>query len=134
MKKTLILLAAALVAAVTLTAAASSSDNAGLQGTVSFESASMPALNFTMPLHRAADIYPLVPDNIREICAREYATVRTRCQSSSDFRHEGVKVRVQQQPGTSALTVSLSSSGYTVTASNVRWQDLDALFAAGGGE
>lgn len=127
MKKTLILLVAAVVAAITLTASVTASDGAVREGTLSFESAAAPALNFTLPMHRAADIYPLLPANITGICAREYDSVRRKCQTSSNFTHEGVKVRVKPSNG-STVTIELSVSGYKITAADVSWEELDRLF------
>ena len=128
MKKFIVILVAAF-AAITLTAAISASDSVPSRGTVSFESASMPVLNFTMPFQRAEGIYSLLPGNIRDICAREYSAVKGKSLSSSRFAHEGVSVRVRNNGPT--LTVELSALGYKVTADSVTMEELDRLF---GGE
>jgi hypothetical protein len=128
MKKIIVILVAAL-AAFTLTAAVSASNSVPSQGTISFESASMPVLNFTMPLQRAEGIFSLLPGNIRDICTREYKVVKGKSLSSSRFTHEGVSVRVRDNGPT--ITVELSTRGYKVTADNVTMEELDRLF---GGE
>lgn len=125
MKKFFVLLVAA-AAALILTASISASDNTPSQGTVSFESSSFPALNCTMSIQRVENIYSLLPDNVRDICEREYKEVRTKCNSSSRFTHEGVSVRVMNDGTT--ITVELSVKGYTVTANNVTMEELDRLF------
>lgn len=125
MKKIIVILVAAL-AAITLTASISASDSVPSRGTVSFESASMPVLNFTMPFQRAEGIYSLLPGNIRDICAREYRTVKGKCLSSYRFTHEGVSVRVTNNGPT--VSIELSAQGYKVTADNVTLDELDRLF------
>lgn len=128
MKKIIVLLVTA-IAAITFTAAVSASDSISSDGTVSFESASMPVLNFTMPFQRAESICNLLPSNLRDICAKEYKTVRSKYGYSSRFTHEGVSVRVMDNGQT--VTVELSAQGYKLTAGNVTWEELDRLF---GGE
>ena len=132
MKKTLIILLAALIAAITLTAFVSASDSAQWQGTVTFESSAMPSLNFAVPLKRVADIYPLVPENIIGICSGEYETVRKKCNSSSSFIHEGVKVRKIKDDGTS-VSLELSLPGYEVTVKDALWENLDQIFIGANG-
>ena len=133
MKKTLIVLVAAAIAAITLTASVAASDSAHGQGTVSFESKSLPSLNFTMPLRQAAQIYSLAPENIRTICDGGYKTVRDKCLSSSRFSYAGVQVRKVDDNG-AATTIELSSPGYKVTIKNVLWDDLDRIFIGTGGQ
>ena len=127
MKKIFILIVAA-VAAITLTAAVSASDSVPSQGTVSFESASMPALNFTMPFQRASEIYGLAPGNIRDLCESGYKAVKSKSLSSSRFTYQGVGVRVNRNGST--LDVELSYGGYKIIASNVTMEELDRLFNA----
>lgn len=133
MKKTLIVLVTASIAAITLTASVAASDNAHGQGTVSFESRSLPSLNFTMPLRQAAQIYSLAPENIRTICDGEYKAVRGKCLSSSRFSYAGVQVRKVDDNGTVA-TIELSMPGYKVTIKNVLWDDLDQIFIGADGQ
>ena len=133
MKRTIILLVAAVAAAITLTASVSASDNAHRQGTVTFESSAMPALNFTIPLKRVADIYPLVPENICGICSGEYETVRNKCHSSSNFTHEGVRVRKIQDNG-KTVTLVFTLPGYKITVKDALWEDLDQIFVGTNGQ
>ena len=133
MKKTFILLVAVLVAAVTLTASVSASDSAQWQGTVIFESSAMPALNFTVPLKRVDDVYPFIPDNISEICSGEYETVKKKCNSSSRFTHEGVRIRKIQDDG-KTVTLEFTLSGYKVTVKDALWENLDRIFIGANGQ
>jgi hypothetical protein len=133
MKRTIILLVAAVAAAITLTASVSASESAQWQGTVTFESSAMPALNFTVPLKRVADVYPLVPDNICGICSGEYETVRKKCDSSSRFTHEGVRIRKIQDDGTT-VTLEFALSGYKVTVKDALWENLDQIFIGANGQ
>ena len=127
MKKIIVLLVTA-IAAITFTAAVSASDSVPSQGTVSFESASMLALNFTVPFQRAESICSLLPSNLRDICAKEYRTARSKYGTSSRFTHKGVSVRVMDNGQT--VTLELSNQGYKLTAVNVTWEELDRLFTA----
>ena len=127
MKKIIVLLVTA-IAAITFTAAVSASDSVPSQGTVSFESASMPALNFTVPFQRAESICSLLPSNLRDICAKEYRTARSKYGTSSRFTHKGVSIRVMDNGQT--VTLELSNQGYKLTAGNVTWEELDRLFTA----
>ena len=126
MKKTIIILIA-VVAAVSLTASESASDNNRSKGVISFESSAMPALNCSMSIQNASNIYKLVPGNIREICEEEYIKVSDKCSRYARFTHEGVNVTVVQNDGTTA-TIVFSVPGYKVTAEDVSWQDLDIIF------
>ena len=71
MKKYIIIVIAAIVAAITLCSATSSLGDSATKGTVQFESAAIPALNFVMPLSRAQDIFRLMPDTITTLCDRQ---------------------------------------------------------------
>ncbi len=137
MKKFFILFVAAVAAALTLTAAVSAPDSASAsghwEGTVSFESAAMPALNCSMPLGRVASLYELAPENINGLCAREYETIRQRLRSSSSFTYQGVRVRKLQDSG-KTVTLELSFQGYKLTVKDALWEDLDHLFASLNGE
>jgi hypothetical protein len=126
MKRILIIALVAVAATVTLCSATSAfSDNAS-NGTVQFESTSMPSLNFTMPVSRAGDIYRLMPESVTAICVNEYEAVRSKSLQSSSFTHEGVKIR--KTGDDSSMTFVFSVPGYKVTVSEVSWEDLDLLF------
>ena len=125
MKKTLLFVFAAIFAAV-LSASSGASDNYRTEGKVSFESSKMPALNCTLSIDRARDLYWLIPANICDLCTKEYAAVRNKSNNSSHFKHEGVDVRITEIER--KLTVELSYDGYKVVASNVTWAELDNIF------
>ena len=127
MKKTLILLAAALVATLTLTASVGAYDEAHGIGTVTFESQALPELNFTMPMNQAAQIYRLVPDNIKAMCSREYEVVRGKCSTSSRFTHEGVRIRKVEDNG-ATVSLEFSMSGYKLLVKNATWEEMDQMF------
>lgn len=127
MKKYIIIVIAAIVAAITLCSATSSLGDSATKGTVQFESAAIPALNFVMPLSRAQDIFRLMPDTITTLCVSEYEAVRSKCNQASRFTHEGVSVQwTGKDPD---LTISFAVSGYKLTVSDVSWGDLDVMFA-----
>ena len=123
MKKFILISIAAIAAAVVLCSATSSPT---ANGTVRFESSSVPALNFTMPASRAMDIYRLLPESVTTVCTDEYGTVREKCLRSSSFTHKGVKV--QRTGENSSMTIILTVSGNEITLSGVSWEDLDLLF------
>ena len=93
MKKFIIITLAALVAAVTLCSATANLSGITSTGTVRFESSSVPALNFSMPMSRAAEIFRLMPESVTSVCVNEYAAVRDKSLRSSSFTHQGVKIR-----------------------------------------
>ena len=93
MKKFIIFTLAAIVAAVTLSSATINLTGSTSNGSVRFESSSVPALNFTMPVSRAADIYRLMPDSITALCGSEYEAVRAKSFKSTSFTHQGVTVK-----------------------------------------
>lgn len=126
--KKIIIVIAAVAATLALSAFASAPENASSQGEVSFESASMPALNCTVSMEHARSIYRLIPSNITEICEKEYASVQKKCYSRTHFTHEGVDVRVTDNG--ECITVVFSVPGYRVTAKNVTWAELDSMFNA----
>lgn len=128
MKKFIIITIAAIVATVTLCSASSSLTGNSSNGTVRFESTSIPALNFSMPVSRATDIFRLMPESVTFACINEYEAVRKKCLHSSSFTHEGVKVRVTGE--NPSMTFNFSFPGYKVTVSDVSWEDLDVLFAS----
>ena len=131
MKKFFILAVAALAAIVSVSVMSSSvkaNDEIPSEGTVSFESSAMPVLNFTMPIGQAKNIYRLVPSNIADICAKEYTTIKQKCNSSSDFTYEGVRVKVKKDG--SSLTFVFSLNGNKLTASDVTWTELDTIFGS----
>ena len=125
MKKTLLFVFAAILAAV-LTASSGASENYRTEGKVSFESSKVPALNCTLSIDRARDLYWLIPTNICDLCTKEYAAFRNKSNTSSHFKHEGVDVRITEKER--SITVELSYSGYKVVASDVTWADLDNIF------
>ena len=128
MKKFIIITIAAIVAAVTLCSASSSLTGNSSDGTVRFESTSIPALNFSMLVSRATAIFRLMPESVTSACINEYQTVRRKCLRTSSFTHEGVKVRMTGE--NPSMTFDFSVPGYKVTVSDVSWEDLDALFTA----
>ena len=132
MKKFLVIAVAA-IAAVALTASVSASDNDATEGTISFESASMPSLNCSISMKDAISLYRYVPGNIVGICGEHYTAVRNKCFQSSSFTHEGVKVRVRQSNG-DRVTIELSVPGYKITANDVSWDDLELMFIGLNGE
>ena len=127
MKKTLLIVIAALAATVVLCSAVSGHSGNASTGTVSFESARMPALNCSMPMATADRIFQLLPGNIVHLCKDEYKAVRGKCNRSSRFTHEGVSVRVTRNDG-ATVSVEFSVPGYKVTAQDVSWAELDDLF------
>ena len=126
MKKIIIIAIATLVAAAALSASVRASDGSSSEGTVSFESSAMPMLNCTVSILHARDLYRMIPANISDLCADEYAAVRMKCSSRSHFVHEGVDVSVKESGGN--VTIVLGVPGYKVTASNVTWEELDRMF------
>lgn len=126
MKRILILSIAAIAATITLCSAASSLSGNSSNGTVRFESSSTPALNFTMPVSQATNIYRLMPESVTRLCDSEYEAVRNKCLRSSSFTHEGV--RVTKTGDNPSMTFVFSVPGYKVTVSDVSWEDLDFLF------
>ena len=126
MKKILILAVAAAATIATLTAFASKSGLTSPEGRVSFESAALPALNCSVSLGHAMQMYNLVPGNIAEICRKEYVAIRQKCNSRSHFTHEGVDVRITDNGKT--VTIEFRASGYKVVASDVTWTQLDNMF------
>ncbi len=125
MKKITVIAIAAL-AAIALTASVSASDSIPSEGKVSFESASVPALNCTMSIDKVRDIYWLVPGNIEDICRKEYVAVRNKCNTKTHFTHEGVDVNVKENGR--SVTIEFRFSGYKIVASDVTWAELDNLF------
>jgi len=128
MKKTIILAIAAIAATIALCSFVAAEENIPSSGTVTLESVSVPALNFSMPVSRAVQILDLMPDSIIDACWQEYKAVRTKCNTSSRFTHEGVQVRVTDRNG-STVSVEFSVPGYKVSANDVSWTELDAFFA-----
>ena len=126
MKKILVLAIAAIATIATLSAFASTSDSNSPKGKVSFESAAMPALNCSVSIGHAMDMYRLVPGNIEDICRKEYVAIRQKCNSRSHFTHEGVDVRIKDNGKT--VTIEFRPSGYKVVASDVTWTELDNMF------
>lgn len=126
MKKAIIIIAAA-IAAIAFTASISASGNIPSQGVVSFESSAMPALNCSMSLQNARNLFVLIPGNIQDICREEYKNVSNKCSRSSSFTHEGVYVRVTRNDGQSA-TIVFTVPGYKITAQDVSWKELDGMF------
>ena len=126
MKKFFILLIAAVAATLTLCSASAALNGNDINGTVRFESDAIPALNFSMPVSRAADIFRLVPDSVAGVCVREYEAVRAKCDRASRFTHEGVSVR--RTGDDASMTFEFAVAGYRLTVSDVSWADLDYLF------
>lgn len=95
-------------------------------GTVQFECTEMPALNFTMPVSKAAEIICLMPESVAGVCYQEYQAVREKCSRSSAFTHEGV--RVQCTGADPSVKIVFSLKGYRLTVSGVSWETLDRMF------
>ncbi len=127
MKKTILIVIAALAAIFVLCSAATAFSENASSGSVSFESTQMPALNCSMQMAAASQIFHLLPGNIADMCRNEYKAVRGKCAQSSSFTHEGVRVRVTENNGTT-VSVVFSVPNYKVVARNVSWVELDRLF------
>ena len=132
MKKFIIVVIAA-VAAIALTASVSASNHPSAEGTISFESSSMPALNCSVSMKDAISIDRFAPGNIAGICEEQYMEVRRKCSKSSSFTHEGVKDCVKERNG-DRVSIELSVPGYKITANNVRWDDLELMFVGLNGQ
>ena len=126
MKRFIIITLAAIAATVTLCSASSHLSGNTSNGTVRFESTSMPALNCTLPMSRAAAIYRLLPESITALCASEYEAVRSKSARSSTFTHEGVRVRISGE--NPSMTFTFTAPGYKLTVSDVSWEEIDLLF------
>ena len=131
MKRIIIIVIAAIVAAITLCSASLNLGDRAPKGIVQFESTAIPALNFTIPVSRAQDIFRLMPDSITTLCVSEYEAVRSKCNQKSRFTHEGVAV--QWTGNDPNLTISFAVSGYKLTVIDVSWGDLDVMFAGSAG-
>jgi hypothetical protein len=127
MKKTILIVIAAVAATFVLCSAVSAASGNASTGTVSFESTQMPALNCTMQMAAASQIFHLLPGNIAEMCKDEYKAVRGKCVKSDRFTHEGVRVRVTRNDG-ATVSVEFSVPNYKVVAQDVSWVELDRLF------
>ena len=127
MKKTILIVIAAVAATFVLCSAASAVSENASSGNVSFESTQMPALNCSMQMASASQIFHLLPGNITDMCRDEYKAVRGKCAKSSNFTHEGVRVRVTENNGTT-VSVVFSVPNYKVIAQDVSWVELDRLF------
>lgn len=126
MKKFIILTLAAIAAAVTLCSATADRNASFPNGTIRFESSSMPVLNCTMPMKSAVDILRLMPDSIIALSMTEYEAVRDQVFHSTSFTYQGVKVkRTGENP---SMTFTLTVPGYKLTVSDVSWDDIDYLF------
>lgn len=130
MKKTIIIVIAAVAAAVALCSSVSAADGNSSTGTVSFESSRTPALNCSLQMAAASQIFHLLPGNLVDLCKDEYKAVRGKCAQSSRFTHEGVNVRVTRNDGATA-SVEFSIPNYKVVAQDVSWAELDRLFGLG---
>ena len=95
-------------------------------GTVQFECTEMPALNFTMPVSRAAEIICLMPESVTGVCCQEYQAVREKIRRSSVFTHEGVQV--QCTGADPSVKIVFSLNGCRLTVSGVSWETLDRMF------
>ena len=126
MKKILVLAIAAMATIATLSAFAGASDAITSEGKVSFESAAMPALNCSVSIGHAMDMYRLVPGNIEDVCRKEYVAIRQKCNSRSHFSHEGVDVRIKDNGNT--VTIEFRTSRYKIVVSDVTWTELDNMF------
>lgn len=126
MKKFIIITLAAIVAAVTLCSATIDRNASFPNGTIRFESSSMPALNCTMSMKSATDILRLMPDSIIALSMTEYDAVRDQLFNSTSFTYRGVKVkRTGENP---SMTFTLTAPGYKLTVSDVSWDDIEFLF------
>lgn len=123
MKKIIAVSIAAIAATIVLSAFGSEN---GSKGTIRFESTDMPALNFTMPVSRAADIFMLLPESVTSVCCREYAIVRGQCNNTSQFTYEGVNIQCAGADPT--LQFVFTVPGYKLSVSDVSWDTLDDLF------
>ncbi|MBQ9713365.1 MAG: hypothetical protein IJV54_13875 [Bacteroidales bacterium] len=125
MKKIIIITLAAFAALALLSAATPSGENLS-DGVVRFESTSAPALNFSMGVSRAQEIFRLLPESLSGTITSEYTTIKEKCRNSSRFIYEGVTVsRAGTDPD---LTFTFSFQGYTLSVSGVSWAELDGMF------
>lgn len=126
MKKVIIITLAAVAAAVTLCSATADRNASFPNGTIRFESSSMPALNCTMSMKSAVDILRLMPDSIIAFSMTEYDAVRDQLFNSTSFTFHGVKVkRTGENP---SMSFVLTAPGYKLTVSDVSWDDIESLF------
>ena len=127
MKRTIFIIIAAIAATFVLCSAATAVSANSSSGNVSFESTQMPALNCSMQMATATQIIRLLPENIINLCKDEYKAVRGKCAKSSSFTHEGVKVRIIENNGTT-VSVVFSIPNYKVIAHDLSLVELDRLF------
>ena len=106
-------------------AIAATTSNNILPGTIRFESTEMPALNFTMPVSRAADIYRLLPSSVTDVCRQEYEAVLDKCNRSHKVNHEGVKI--QWSGANPDLIFVFTVPGYKLTVSGVSVETMDSI-------
>ena len=97
------------------------------QTTVSFEFPTMPALNCSMYLEEADQIYQLLPGSITSACEKEYPVVRQKCRKSLKFTYQGVGVHVLEDNGKSA-TIEFIYRGNRMLVQDASWKDLDRMF------
>lgn len=128
MRKSLFINVALIATILSLCSAiAATSSNNILPGTVRFESTEMPALNFSIPVSRAADIYRLLPSSFTDVCRQEYIAVLDKCNQSHSVNHDGVKIRwFGVNPN---LTFVFSVPGYKLTVTDVSIETMDSIFS-----
>ena len=126
MKRILIITIAVIATTITLCSATSSMSSNTSNGTLRFESTTMPALNCTLPMSRVTAIYRLLPESLTNLCFSEYQTVRDKLNHSSTFTHEGVRVRMTGEDP--MMTIIFTIQGYKLTVTDVSWNDIDSVF------
>lgn len=126
MRKSLFINVALIASFISLCAAvAATPSDPVLPGTVRFESTEMLALNFTMPVSRAAGIYRLLPSSVTDYCRQEYEAVLDKCNRSHKVNHEGVKI--QWTGANPDLTFVFTVPGYKFTVSGVSVETMDSI-------
>lgn len=128
MKKNILSIGAA-IAALFIFSTTSFAEENTTSGKIVFTSTAVPALNCTMPVSTASIIFRMMPESIVKLCKKEYKAVRKKIEKSSNFKHEGVNVKITNNNGSTA-TVLFSAQGYQLCASDVSWSELDKLFDA----
>jgi len=124
MKKFIVITIAAIAALVLTSSVVKATVAPQNQETV--ELTGMSTLNFKMSMDRAASIFSLLPDNIRQMAIQEYNSVKGICQNKKDFNYQGVNVKTQGSAD--ELNFTFTYQGYNVKVNNTSWEHLDQIF------
>lgn len=134
MKKVLVIALATITAVVILCSAASAVISSGntSNGVIYFESTNSPALNFSLPVSRAEEIYQLLPESVTTVCEQEYTLVRNKCSRTKSFTHEGVSIKYTGVDPSMSFVFSIP--GYKLTVNEVSWNTIDKMFNTSAGK